>query len=40
MKSKSKIDEIEYKKQHNIFVKLNKRWKKEFLDSLETKNNS
>ena len=36
MKSKTKNDVIEYKKQHNIVVKLKKRCKKGFLDKLET----
>ena len=37
IKSKSKNDAIEYKKQHNIVVKLKKRRKKRFFDNLETK---
>ena len=40
MKSKSKNDVIEYKKQHNLVLKLKKRCKKGFFDKLETKNNS
>ena len=40
MKSKSKKDVIEYKKQHNLVVKLKKRFKKGFFDNLETKSNS
>ena len=40
LKSKSKNYVIEYKKQHNLVVKLKKRCKKEFFDNLETKNNS
>ena len=39
MKSNFKNDIIEYKKQHNLVVKLKKR-KKNFFDNLETKNNS
>ena len=31
---------IEYKKQHNKFVKLNKRCKKNFFENIELKNNS
>ena len=37
MKSKSKNDVIEYKKQHNLVLKLKKRCKKGFFDNLETK---
>ena len=40
MKPKSKNDVIEYKKQHNLVLKLKKRCKKGFFDKLETKNNS
>ena len=40
MKPKSKNDVIEYKKQHNLVVKLKKRCKKGFFDNLETKNKS
>ena len=40
MKFKSKNDVIEYKKQHNLVLKLKKRCKKGFFDKLETKNNS
>ena len=36
MKSKSKNDVIEYKKQHNLVLKLKKRCKKGFSDNLET----
>ena len=39
MKSKSKNDEIEFKKQHNL-VQLKKRFKKGFFHNLQTKNNS
>ena len=39
MKSKSKNDGIEYKMQRKL-VNLNKRRKKEFIDNLETINNS
>ena len=38
MKSKSKNDLTEYKKQRNIVVKLKKRCKKGFFDNLETNN--
>ena len=38
MKSKSKNDVIEYKKQHNLVLKLKKPCKKGFFDMLETKN--
>ena len=37
MKSKSKNDVIEYKKQHNVVLKLKNRCKKESFDNLETK---
>ena len=37
MKSKTKKDVIEYKKQLNLVVKLKKRSKKEVFDNLETK---
>ena len=37
MKSKSKNDVIEYKKQHNLVLKLKKRCKKGFFDNLGTK---
>ena len=37
MKSKSKNDVIEYKKQHNLVMKLRKRCKTGFFDKLETK---
>ena len=40
MKSMPKNVVIEYKKQHNLVVKLKKRCKKGFFDNLETKNNS
>ena len=40
MKPKSKNDVIEYKKQHNLVVKLKKRYKNVFFDNLETKNKS
>ena len=40
MKSKSKNDVIEYKKQHSLVLKLKKRCKKGFFNHLETKNNS
>ena len=40
MKPKSKNDVIEYKKQHNLVLKLKKRCKKGFFDKLETKNDS
>ena len=40
MKSKAKNDVIEYKKQHNLVVKLKKRSKIKFFDNLETKINS
>ena len=40
MKSKSKNDVIEQKKQRNKVVKLNQRFKKEFFDNLEIKNYS
>ena len=40
MKSKAKDDVIEYKKQHNLVVKLKKRSEIGFFDNLETKNNS
>ena len=40
MKSTSKNNVIQYKKQRNKVVKLNKRCKKTFFDSLEMKNNS
>ena len=40
MKSKSKNDVIEYKKQYNLVLKLKKCCKKGFFDKLETKNNS
>ena len=36
IKSKSKNDAIEYKKQHNIVAKLKRRCKKRFFDNLET----
>ena len=39
MKSKSKNDVIEYEKQHNLVIKLEKRCKKGFFDNHETKNN-
>ena len=38
MKSKSKNDVSEYKKQHNIVIKLEKRCKKGFFNNLETNN--
>ena len=37
MKSESKKDVIEYKKQHNLVVKLKMRGKIGFFDNLETK---
>ena len=37
MKSKAKKDAIEYKKQHNLVVKLKKRRKTGFFDNLEKK---
>ena len=37
MKSKAKNDVIEYKKQHNLVVKLKKRRKIGFFDNLEKK---
>ena len=40
MKSTSNNDTIDYKKQHNMAVKLNKRFKKEIFDNPETKSNS
>ena len=40
MKSKSKNDVIEYKKQHNLVLKLKSVVKKDFFDKLKTKNNS
>ena len=40
MKSNTKNDVIEYKKQQNLVPKLKKRCKKGFFDNLETKNNS
>ena len=40
MKSKSKNDVIEYKKQHNLLLKLEKHCQKGFFDNLETKNNT
>ena len=40
MKSKSKNDVIEYKKQHNLVLKLKKRCKKGSYKNVETKNNS
>ena len=40
MKSKSKNDVIEYKKQHNFVLTLKKRCKIGFFDKLVTKNNS
>ena len=40
MKSKSKKDVIEYKKQHNLVVKLKKRFENGFFENLEIKNNS
>ena len=40
MKSKSKKDVIEYKKQYNLVVKLKKCFKKGFFDNLETETNS
>ena len=40
MKTKSKNDVIEYKKLHNLVVKLKKRCKKRFFDNLEIKNKS
>ena len=39
MKSKSENYIIEYKKQHNLVLKLKMRCKKGFFDNLETKNN-
>ena len=40
MKSNTKNDVIEYKKQQNLVPKLKKRCKKGFFGNLETKNNS
>ena len=40
MKPRSKNDVIEYKRQHNLVVKLKKRCKKRFLTILKTKNKS
>ena len=40
MKSKSKNDVYEYKKRHNLILKLKKCCKKRFFDNFETKNNS
>ena len=40
IKSKSKKDVTEYKKQHNLVVKLKNGFKKVFFDKRETKNNS
>ena len=40
MKTKSKIDVIEYKKQYNLVVKLKKGCKKGIFDNLEMKSNS
>lgn len=40
MKSKSNNDTIDNKKQHNMAVKLNKRFKKEIFDNPEAKSNS
>ena len=37
MKSKSKNDVIGYKKQHNLVLKLKKRYKKGLSDKLEKK---
>ena len=39
IKSKSKNDVIEYKKQHALVLKLKECCKKRFLDTLETKHN-
>ena len=40
IKSKSKKDVTEYKKQHSLVVKLKNGFKKVFFDKRETKNNS
>ena len=40
MKLKSKNDVFEYKKQHNLNVKVKKHCEKRFFDNLETKNKS